>query len=384
MESRSSLTEIVYIWYKNREFLYEDWSPWYQQLVSSEEAVTYSCAVKGHEHLRAPEVSVDSVTSTCFNVTYAKGRMCSYKQTSVDEPCSITYPREVYVQRTPAGSHVILTCHTSCLLTAHQTAYKGYKNRHAVESFSCAVKGLEDLRSAEVCIKGNNCWSVNYVSRRICASEGSSANISSEYSYPENQHLKSKFWYKIKRVGTKAVEKLTEDAGRVEYHENRENQHTLKIRNLNKNDSAEYIFRVITNEGGWKQSGFSVVKLTVTGLKVKFTPSAVVTEDQRVTLTCSTSCPLTDDTNYIWFFNSRPLTLTGSQNKHLILDPVNSLHAGNYSCAVKTQRDFTSPEEALTVQASGKSMAIINAVRLTVALLIVIPLLFHLWLSIWT
>ena len=37
----------------------------------------------------------DSVTSACFSVTYAKGRMCSYKQTSVDEPCSITYPTGV-------------------------------------------------------------------------------------------------------------------------------------------------------------------------------------------------------------------------------------------------------------------------------------------------
>ncbi|XP_028251879.1 uncharacterized protein LOC114427838 [Parambassis ranga] len=56
----------AYIWYKNREFLYEDWSPWYQELVSSEEAVRYSCAIKGYEDLRAPEVSVDSVTETCF------------------------------------------------------------------------------------------------------------------------------------------------------------------------------------------------------------------------------------------------------------------------------------------------------------------------------
>ncbi|XP_053181774.1 uncharacterized protein LOC128365145 [Scomber japonicus] len=103
----------AYIWYKNREFLYQDWSPWYQQLVSSEEAVRYSCAVKGYEHLRAPEVSVDSVTSTCFTVTYAKGRMCSEKQTSVDESCSITYPREVGLQRNPADvKHVRLTCGT--------------------------------------------------------------------------------------------------------------------------------------------------------------------------------------------------------------------------------------------------------------------------------
>ncbi|XP_042340193.1 carcinoembryonic antigen-related cell adhesion molecule 21-like [Plectropomus leopardus] len=156
---------------------------------------------------------------------------------------------------------------------------------------------------------------------------------------------------------------------------------TLTVKNLRRSDSAEYILTFKEKYIKWKLSDFSGVTLVVTGLRVKFTPSAVVTEDQRVTLTCSTSCPLTDDTNYIWFFNSRPLTLTESRNKHLILDPVNSLHAGNYSCAVKTQRDFTSPEETLTVQASGKSMAIINAVRLTVVLLIPIPfLLFHLWL----
>ncbi|XP_049427787.1 uncharacterized protein LOC125885958 isoform X1 [Epinephelus fuscoguttatus] len=370
----------VYIWYKNREFLYEDWSPWYHQLVSSEEAVTYSCAIKGYEHLRAPEVSVDSVTSTCFNVTYAKGRMCSYKHSPVDEPCTITYPREVHVQRTPAGSHVTLTCHTSCPVTARHTAYKGYKNRHAVESFSCAVKGHEDLRSAEVCVKDKNCWSVNYDSRRICALEGSSVNITSEYSYPDNQQPKAKLWYKIKRTGKKAAERLTEAAGRVEYHENKKNHHILRIKNLKRNDSAEYIFRLITNEGRWKQTGLSVVTLIVTDLKVKFTPSAVVTEGQRITLTCSTSCPLTDNTNYIWFLNSRPLTLTETQTKHLVLDPASSQHAGNYSCGIKTQRDITSPEETLTVQARGKSVAIINTVRLTVVLLIPIPLLLlHLW-----
>ncbi|XP_053275775.1 uncharacterized protein LOC128437573 [Pleuronectes platessa] len=93
--SSCPLTErpVVYIWYKNTEFLYEDLSPWYQELISSEESVTYSCAVKGYEHLRAPEVSVDSLTSACFTVTYAKGRMCLNQQRPEDEPYSITYPR---------------------------------------------------------------------------------------------------------------------------------------------------------------------------------------------------------------------------------------------------------------------------------------------------
>ncbi|XP_038585979.1 sialoadhesin-like [Micropterus salmoides] len=155
------------------------------------------------------------------------------------------------------------------------------------------------------------------------------------------------------------------------------NRHILKIKKLMKNDSAEYTFRHQTEEGGQKQSDLPGVTLVVTGLRVKFTPSAEVTEGQRVTLTCRTSCPLTDNTNYIWYLNTRPLTLPENQNKHLVLDPVSSQHAGNYSCAVKNS--ISSHERTLTVQ--GKSMAIINAVRLTIALMIPIPLLlFHLWM----
>ncbi|XP_074486919.1 uncharacterized protein LOC141765012 isoform X3 [Sebastes fasciatus] len=368
----------VYIWYKNREFLYQDWSPWYQQLVSSEEAVTYSCAIKGYEDLRAPQVSVDSVSSTCFKVTYAKGRMCSSQQTSEDEPCSITYPTEVHVQMSPAAvpDHVRLTCNSSC----PPTAFIRYKNKQLVitkevtvpttstQSFFCAVKGHEDLHSDEVCLDNSNCLSVNYVSRRICALEGSSLNISSEYS--ENQQPKYKSWYKIKRRGKEKAEELIETAGRVTYHDNMKNHHILRINNLKKDDSAKYTFTL-------QKPG---VTLVVTGLKVQFSPSAVVTEDQRVTLTCSTSCPLTDNTNYIWFFNSRPLTLTENQNKHLVLDPVSSQHAGNYSCAVRTHNNSSSHEETLTVQSMRGKWTPAAAAGVCAALLVIIPLSVFCWI----
>ncbi|XP_028448011.1 uncharacterized protein LOC114564700 [Perca flavescens] len=377
----------VYIWYKNRKFLYQDWSPWYQQLVSSEEAVTYSCAIKGYEDLRAPQVSVDSVTSTCFSVTYAKGRMCSYKTTSEEEPCSITYPREVHVQRSPAAKgHVTLTCNTSCPLTP----FIWYKSGHVVEepkfvvpntsaeTFSCGVKGREDLRSAEVCVKDENCLIVNYVSRRICALRGSSVNISSEYSSP-NYQPKSKLWYKIKRSGQEEVKETIKNVTRMKYHDNFRNHHILRINKLTKNDSAEYTFRHHSDDQGLRPG----VSLVVTGLRVKFTPSAVVTEGQRLTLSCSTSCPLTDNTNYIWYLNSRPLTPTEKQNKHLVLDPVSRQHAGNYSCAVKTPHHISSNEKTLTVQskmgkwtpAAAAAVAVVCA-----ALLVIIPLAAFWWI----
>ncbi|XP_029912355.1 uncharacterized protein LOC115362533 [Myripristis murdjan] len=152
----------TYIWYKNGEFVYQDWSPWYQHLVSSEEAATYSCAVKGYEQLRAPEVSVDSVTSTCFSVSYTKGRMCSSEQ-----PCSITYPRELYVQLDPVtrGGTVRANCSTRCAQTDNrapgctwfingrtpQYTHQYPTSKSSTDSFSCAVKGHEDLRSPAVC-----------------------------------------------------------------------------------------------------------------------------------------------------------------------------------------------------------------------------------------
>ncbi|XP_031144885.1 B-cell receptor CD22-like isoform X2 [Sander lucioperca] len=379
----------VYIWYKNREFLYQDWSPWYQQLVSSEKAVRYSCAIKGYDDLRAPQVAVDSVTSTCFSVTYAEGRMCSYKTTSVDEPCSITYPRDVHFQMTKLKDYDILTCTTSCPMADRQTAYRWYWNRQlydhcesqdmtvispSFETISCAVKGHEDLRSDENCLDNRNCESVNYVRRRICALEGSSVNISSEYSH-HSWSIVNHFWNKGKQGDEQDAENLTEDAGRVEFHDMK-NYTILTINNLKKNDSAEYKFTLQRDNKEWKQSASPGVTLVVTGLKVTMTPSAVVTEGQRVTLSCSTSCPLTDNTNYIWYFNSRPLTPTEKQNKHLVLDPVRSQHAGNYSCAVETPHNISSSEENLTVKPQI-AVAILNAVKLT---LILPPAVFLLYL----
>lgn len=48
----------AYIWYKNQKLLYQDWSPWYQELVPGETADKYSCAIEGLEHLPTPAVTV--------------------------------------------------------------------------------------------------------------------------------------------------------------------------------------------------------------------------------------------------------------------------------------------------------------------------------------
>ncbi|XP_038160723.1 uncharacterized protein LOC119796299 isoform X2 [Cyprinodon tularosa] len=347
-KSSCPLTEspAAFIWYQNREFLYEDWSHWYRELVSSDQAVRYSCAIKGYEDLRSPEVSVDSVSRSCFSVTYAGGRMCSYKQTE-KQSCSITFPTEVHVERTETvRGHFKLNCSSSCSLTDLQTSFQLYKKTQTdlnkvdqntvvpsstLERFFCSVKDLNDLLSDEVCADGSNsCWTINYVSRIICALKGSSVNISSKYSHPDYLQPQTKHWYKVKMNTTQEEEQLMDDGSDIK------NKHILRLTNLDQKDSGEYKLRIKADNDELMQSDYHGVTLIVTELQVDLRPAAEVTEGQRVTLTCSTSCPLRENTIYIWYLNS--LSLSKAQNKQLIIDAVSMQDGGNYSCAVGTIR----------------------------------------------
>ena len=111
---------------------------------------------------------------------------------------------------------------------------------------------------------------------------------------------------------------------------------------------------------------------------MRFSPSEEeVTEGQRVTLTCRTSCPLTDNMNYIWYLNNQPLNLTRTQSKYRVLDPVSSEHAGNYSCKVKMLQK-SSHQKMLTVNRRRKWTQ--AAIGIVVLLLVVIPTSIFLWI----
>ena len=95
-------------------------------------------------------------------------------------------------------------------------------------------------------------------------------NISSEYLYPDNKQPGSKDWYKIKKSGEEEVVKPTKDAGRLEYLDNKNNEHILKIKNLKKTDSAKYTFR-LQNDYGVRKDNPSGVTLIVSGNSFLFT-----------------------------------------------------------------------------------------------------------------
>uniref|UniRef100_A0A8C7SW79 B-cell receptor CD22 n=1 Tax=Oncorhynchus mykiss TaxID=8022 RepID=A0A8C7SW79_ONCMY len=370
-----TLTEIpnpTYIWYKNGEELFSDSSPQYHYSVSRGSSDSYSCALRGHDKLSSPEVTVDTSSLSCFRVTYTSRSICSLIP-SVDLPCTAIYPTDLQVKVTPdtkTGKRT-LTCSTTCTLTDNPT-YIWYQNgqslawltsqQHSVwssetESYSCAVKGHEDLRSPAVCVQGYNCWRVTYTKRRICVLKGSTVDISCSYTHPTSYIEQGSFWFTQKDPVD--VRSYPEYAGRVEYNRNTENHHTMTITHLTEKDSAEYKFILITTDEG-RFSGLPGVMLTVTDILLEMDPTSV-SEGERVTLRCRTQCTVGLNPNYIWYKNGQSLTnpITSYNSlildpvtsyNSLILDPVSSEDAGNYSCAVEGLERILSPEETLTVR----------------------------------
>ncbi|XP_036796012.1 sialoadhesin-like isoform X1 [Oncorhynchus mykiss] len=289
-------------------------------------------------------------------------------------PVSLTVTvLQVKMRTSRFSSWVTLTCSTTCTLTDSPT-YIWYRNGHKVkedtssqysdylrnaDSYSCAVKGHDNLHSPAVCVRGQNCWSVTYPHQGVCALKGSTVDISSTYDSGDAT-ITSSHWFSSKQSSSWKDELVPEDlttdpgyAGRVEYVGEKESgRSTLRITDLREEDSAEYKFIFNTQTSGWGYS-FPGTTLTVTGLLVKVTP-ATVTEGQKVTLTCSTTCTLGDNPTYVWYKNGHVTTKSTS----LFLNPVSSEDAGRYSCSVEGHEDLPSAEETLTVTYGPKNTSV--------------------------
>ncbi|KAM9490053.1 sialic acid-binding Ig-like lectin 7 [Salvelinus alpinus] len=260
-----------------------------------------------------------------------------------------------------------LTCSTTCTLTDNPT-YIWYKNGHKVkedtsslysdsfsdaDSYSCAVKGHEDLLSPAVCQK---CWSVTYTHQSICALKGSTVNISCSYTYPSYHEIKKALWFTKWESGMDAedLSSVPGYEGHIEYLGDKKSDCTLRITDLRLSDSAGYMFRFITS--GDKFSG-SPVSLTVTDVVLEMDPTSV-SERERVTLTCRTKCTLDPITAYSWYKNGQPIPNSNTYSAVYILFSVSSEDAGRYSCAVEGHEDLPSAEETLTVRYGPKNTSV--------------------------
>uniref|UniRef100_A0A4W5R2L4 Ig-like domain-containing protein n=1 Tax=Hucho hucho TaxID=62062 RepID=A0A4W5R2L4_9TELE len=216
--------------------------------------------------------------------------------------------------------------------------------------------------------------------KSVCVLEGLSVELSCGFTIQDTRRrLKEFYWFnndnRKKWKDTTILEDLIKDpeyygrlfigaiGGSSQYSQ------TTTIIDLRPSDSAEYKFRVNTQNSEWKNSE-SGTTVFVTGLKVIKNPDTVK-EGQKVTLTCSTMCTL----NYNFYIYKDKLRLP-SPNRHwnLYLDSVSSEDAGSYSCVLvglKNQRSLAAtlivryPPRSTTVTVSTDQNKIVEGSSVT-------------------
>ncbi|XP_042170930.1 B-cell receptor CD22-like [Oncorhynchus tshawytscha] len=183
-------------------------------------------------------------------------------------------------------------------------------------------------------VLGQNGWRVTYTTQSICTLKGSTVELTCSYTYPSGK-VTTTFWFTEWGTGVepKDLGQDPEYAGRLEYHGDKKKDCTLKITDLRERDSATYKFRLLTDQTRGKYYGRPGVTLSVTGLQVKVTGG-----HQDKTLTCITTCTLTDNPTYIWYKNGHKVKEDTSS-----LDSDSFSDADSYSCAVKGHEDLLSP-----------------------------------------
>ncbi|XP_060715709.1 B-cell receptor CD22-like isoform X1 [Tachysurus vachellii] len=240
-----------------------------------------------------------------------------------------------------------LSCITTCTLSNKPT-YIWYKNGQRVTdqdrnelnvssedagSFSCAVRGHEELRSPAVCnLDEKSCWSVIYSTQTICSLIGSSVDIHSYYIFPNKYKVTEMMWF------IKDLEDVREDEeyqGRVQYTQSSQNDCSLRITNLRERDAQTYRFRFYTDDPTVKYTGEPGVSLSVTDLKVTVSDSG----SGQIDLSCITTCSLSNKPTYIWYKNGQRV----SECKSASCSVAAVGGAVSYSCAVEGHDSLLSP-----------------------------------------
>ncbi|XP_052470632.1 B-cell receptor CD22-like [Carassius gibelio] len=200
-------------------------------------------------------------------------------------------------------------------------------------------------------------WGVSYSPSHICALKTSSVIMNCTYTYPTGYKIEKVFWTKNPVKG-KETPDLCEDpeySQRLQYLGDKQQNCTIRLSHVTQKDEHMYCFRFITDKPDGKWLGHPGVTLTVTDLQVE-APERV-TEGHNVSLTCKSSCTLTDRATFIWYRNSQPLTERRDRNNQLLLQSVRREDAGRYSCALHGHT-YISPAAQLNVTYPPKSVSV--------------------------
>ncbi|XP_053532270.1 B-cell receptor CD22 [Ictalurus punctatus] len=205
---------------------------------------------------------------------------------------------------------------------------------------------------------------VRYTLHSVCALRGSTVTMGCSHRYRFIAITKSVFWSKEESV----VGVLNESSDlaldpeyrdRVRYGRDTRRDCSLTLSDVTEHDQGKYYATIImTSER--RVQGRGGVSLSVTELQVEMVPESVV-EGGEVTLTCKSTCSLTNAPIFTWYKNGRDLhSFYWSDRLHL--QSVSQEDAGSYSCAVQGE-SYRSPAVTLNVHSVDPPKSVSVSVR---------------------
>ncbi|KAG1955814.1 hypothetical protein F2P79_007800 [Pimephales promelas] len=173
---------------------------------------------------------------------------------------------------------------------------------------------------------------VSYSPLDICALKDSTVKMTCLFTY-SGYYITNVYWTKDSVIKDKEIPDLSNDpeySQRLQYLGDKQQNCTVIMSHVTLKDEDTYYCRFVDDQYKW--IGYPGVTLTVTDLQVE-SPERV-TEGDSVSLTCKSSCALTDRATFIWYRNSLKILTESKFRNTLILNPVRREDSGRYSCAV--------------------------------------------------
>nr|XP_005171086.2 uncharacterized protein LOC101883054 [Danio rerio] len=222
-------------------------------------------------------------------------------------------------------------------------------------------------------VYGQSGYDVSYSSTNICALKGSTVTMGCTFRHPYGSYVSKAFWTKFPVIGREYLDLFVdpEYRQRLQYLGDKQQNCAVRLSDLTYNDEHQYYFGFITNkDASW--IGTPGVFLSVTDLQVE-SPERVK-EGDSVSLTCKTSCELTDTPTFIWYRNSETL-IKGSVQNEIIFRSFTRGHAGYYSCGVQGHK-YISPAVYLDVTLQQGASRKRSVIAVTCGGLFIVILLF--------
>ncbi|XP_060716462.1 B-cell receptor CD22-like isoform X2 [Tachysurus vachellii] len=298
-----NLTDPTFIWYKNSRNLTTKTNKSNEvhlQSVSSEDAGSYSCAVRGYEHLHSP-----------------------------DQTLRVRYrPKNISVSISPSGdivenSPVTLTCKSDANpLLQNYTWFKGKTSVGNEKTYNISKISSED--SGEYKCKCSNevghQYSNSVTLNVLYPPKNVSVSISPSGDIVEN----SPVTLTCKSDANPLLQNYTWFKGKTSVG----NEKTYNISKISSEDSGEYKCKC-SNEVGHQYSNSVTLNVLYPpkNVSVSISPSGDIVENSPVTLACKSDAnPLLQ--NYTWF---KGMTLVGNEKTYNI-SKISSEDSGEYKC----------------------------------------------------